>query len=437
MNDSDIDFMSELEAASRLKPHAASNFLLLSIGGLVLFFILWASLSRIDEITRGSGQVMPSHEVQVVQSLEGGILAELLVHEGQRVEKGQILMRISDVQFASEERGVEAKSAALRAKKARLEAESQGKEFMLPEDVRKQAPDVAANEEALYHSRQQELSNALSIMKSNMDKAQAEIAETQAQIKHLTESRSLLSQELDITSRMVAQQAVPKLEELRLRRELNDAGGQLSADQEKLTGLQAELSSSQKQFDDQENKFRTQALGELAEVETSLAQLNENLKSIGDRVDRTELRAPVAGVVNNIALKTIGGVVEPAHKLVEIVPVDDELKVVARVSPNDIAFLKPGQNVRVKIGAYDSQRYGSLQGHLTRIGATSVTDRDGKVFFEIEAQTDKSYLGTADMPLPITPGMVADVDIITGRRSIMEYLMKPVLRLKDRALRER
>jgi len=172
-------------------------------------------------------------------------------------------------------------------------------------------------------------------------------------------------------------------------------------------------------------------------VETDIAQLQESLKSIGDRVYRTELRAPVDGVVNNIALKTIGGVIEPAHKLVEIVPLDDELKIIARVLPSDIAFIKTGQPVKVKISAYDSQRYGSLDGSLVRIGANSVTDREGNVFFEIEVRTDKNYLGTVENPLPITPGMVADTEIITGRRSIMEYLMKPVLRMKDRALRER
>jgi adhesin transport system membrane fusion protein len=433
----DTDFMSELEAAAHLKPSLAANIFLASIAGLVVFFLLWANLSKIDELTRGQGQVVPTREIQVLQSLEGGILAELLVAEGDMVKKDQVLLRISDVQFASEERGAEAKFASLRIKKARLEAEVGGKDFSIPPDLAGQMSDIARNEQALYKSRQQELNNAIAILKDKNEKAKAEIAETQAQIKRLNDSRALLNQELAITQKMVAQQAVPKLEEIRLQRELSDMTGQLRANEQKLTGLQSELSVTEKQIADQRDKFRTQALGELGEVETQIAQINESLKSIGDRVYRTELRAPVDGIVNNIALKTIGGVIEPAHKLVEIVPVDDELKIVARVLPSDIAFLKVGQPVKVKISAYDPQRYGSLDGHLARIGANSVTDREGNVFFEIEVRTDQNHLGMAEAPLPITPGMVADVEIITGRRSIMEYLMKPVMRMKDRALRER
>lgn len=167
-----------------------------------------------------------------------------------------------------------------------------------------------------------------------------------------------------------------------------------------------------------------------------MSGLEEDLKSIGDRVDRTELRSPVEGVVNSIALTTIGGVVEPAMRLVEIVPVDDELKVVAKVPPNEIAFIKLGQEAKVKISAYNPQKYGALHGHLVRIGANSVTDQEGNVTFEIEVRTNKNYLGDEENPLPITPGMVADVEVITGKRSILEYLMKPLLRARDRAFTE-
>jgi len=434
---SETEFMSELEAAARLKPSHTSNILLLSILAMVVFFIIWASVSEIEEMTRGQGQVVPSQEIQVVQSLEGGILAELLVHEGDRVEKDQILMRISDVAFSSEERGTEAKSLGLRAKKARLDAESKGEAFAIPPDVEKDAPQIAANEKALYDSRQKELANAKSILENKISAATAQIAETNADSKRIKDSRGLLYQELEITRNMVKQQAVPKLEEIRLQREVSDLTGQLNANEQKLVGLQAELEASRKELEDQDNKFRTQALGELNEVETQIRQLEESLKSIGDRVSRTELRAPVTGIVNNIAIQTIGGVIEPAHKLVEIVPVDDELKITSKVRPSDIAFLRPGQDAKVKITAYDPQKYGSLNGKLVRIGANSVTDREGNIFFEIEVRTDKNYLGEEDNKLPITPGMVAETEVITGKRTIMEYMMKPILRARDRALRER
>lgn len=433
----DTEFMNELEAAANLRPTITSSMLLMTISALILFSIAWASFSRIEEITRGEGQVVPTREIQVVQSLEGGILAELLAAEGDRVKKDQILMRVSDVAFSSDQRGTEAKFAALRAKKARLEAESKGQAFTLPPDLAASTGDVGRNEQALYQSRQQELKNAKAILEDKITSAQSGLAETAAQIARLRDNSALLQQELNITSQMVKQQAVPKLEEIRLRRELSDSQGQARAAQEKQEGLKAELAAAQKQLKDQDDKFRSQALGELSAVETEIAQLSESLKSIGDRVYRTELRAPVDGIVNNIALKTIGGVIEPAQKLIEIVPTDDELKIVAKVRPSDIAFLKSGQPVKVKISAYESSRYGALEGHLARIGANSVTDRDGNIFFEIEVRTEKNHLGTADAPLPITPGMVATTEVVTGKRTIMEYLLKPLLRARDRALRER
>lgn len=430
----DTEFMSELAAAANLRPALASHILLFAIAALVAFFLLWAHFSTIEELTRGEGQVVPTREIQVVQSLEGGILGELLVAEGDRVAQGQVLMRVSDVLFASEERGSEAKLAALRARKARLEAESKGQAFTLPSGLDSPA---AQNELALYHSRQRELANAKSILTDRIAGARAGLSETEAQINRLRNNSTLLQQELNITAEMVRKQAVPKLEEIRLRRELSDSQGQIRAQQEKQAGFRAEISAAEKQLADQDDKFRSQALGELSGVETEIAQLGENLKSIGDRVYRTELRAPVDGIINNIALKTIGGVIEPAHKLVEIVPVDDELKIIARIRPSDIAFLKPGQPAKVKISAYDPTRYGALDGKLVRIGANSVTDHQGNIYFEIELRTDKNHLGTADAPLPITPGMVATAEIITGKRTIMEYILKPVLRARDRALRER
>ncbi len=433
----ETEFMSELEAATRMRSAKASNLLLVSITALVLFFVVWANVSEIEELTRGAGQIVPSQEIQVVQSLEGGILEEILVTEGDNVRKGQILLRISDVAFASEERGVEARFLSLRAKKSRLTAESRGEEFVMPVDVIEKAPKIAANEAALYKSRQMELDNAIAILKDSTDKAVADQGEAKAQIKRLQDSRALLRQELAITQKMVAQKAVPKLDEIRLRRELSDISGQLNVQKEKQVGLAASLSSVKNQLADQKNKFQTQALGEMGEVEGEMAQLEESLKSIGDRVDRRDVRAPVDGIVNKIAIKTIGGVIEPAHKLAEIVPVDDELKVIARVRPDDIAFLEIGQKVSVKVSAYDPQRYGSLEGRLVRIAANSVTDRDGNVFFEIEVRTDRNYLGTEDKPLPITPGMVAQTEVITGKRTIMEYLMKPILRARSVALTER
>jgi adhesin transport system membrane fusion protein len=437
MSKEDLGFMNELEAATRLKPSEGSHYLLLTIFSLVLAFFIWSGTSEIEELTRGSGQVVPTQEIQIVQSLEGGILEELLVKEGQVVKKGDILLKVSDVAFASEERGVEARAAALKAKRTRLQAEVADDAFNMPDDIKQNYPDIAKNEEALYESRKQELYNAKSILDNEISSARSRLGEVQAKINRLVESRRLLNEELEITKEMVIKRAVPKLEEIRLNRELATISGQIREATQEKNALQANLRKAQREREDREDQFKSQVLGELNEVESQISQLTENLTAIEDRVSRTDIRAPVDGVINKIALKTIGGVIEPAMKLVEVVPLDNNLKIIARVAPQEIAFIRPGLAANIKISAYDSQRYGSLKGELTRIGANSITDEKGNIFFEIEVQAEKNYLGTSENPLPITPGMVAETEIITGKRSILSYLAKPVLRAKDRALSER
>ena len=372
----------------------------------------------------------------MVQSLEGGIVSELLAKEGEHVKKGQILMRLSDTQFSSEEKGTEAKFSSLAAQKARLEAEAKGVEFVMPKDIEQKSPAIANNERALYESRKAELKNSYAILEDRINKASAELSEIKAEVGRLSNSRRLLQDELEVTRKMVAQRAAPKLEQMQKERELSDVGGQINAASARQQGLAAEVEAARKEKQAQEGRFRSQALTELNEVETEIAGLQENLVSIGDRVDRREIRSPVDGVVNNMAISTIGGVVEPAMRLVEIVPIDDELKIMAKVAPDEVAFLRPGQDVKVKITAYDPQKYGALPGKLVRIGANSVTDREGGIFFEIEVRTDKNYMGSAENPMPITPGMVANTEVITGRRTILEYMMKPILRARDVALTE-
>ncbi|HNQ91885.1 MAG TPA: HlyD family type I secretion periplasmic adaptor subunit [Alphaproteobacteria bacterium] len=433
----DTEFMDDLDAMRYTKLNRASVAFLYAVLAFVATVTVWSAFAQVDEITRGSGEVVPSQNAQIVQSLEGGILQELLVRQGDHVKKGQVLMRLSDIAFASEERGTEAKLISLQTRKARLEAEANNTDLVIPDDIKTKMPKIAENEQNLFVSRKAEYKNALDMLDSKIDSINAQISEVDAQISSGSQSIGLLQKELGITSRMVAQKAVPQIEEIRLQRQLSDAQGAVKAARERKSSLASDLSAAQQQKKDQADKFRSQALGELNDTETQLSALKESLKTIGDRVDRTEIKSPVDGIVNNLSLTTIGGVVEPAMRLAEIVPVDDDLKIIARVSPNDIAFLKIGQPARVKITAYDSTRYGYLDGELTRIGANSIPQKDGSVLFEIEVHTHKNFLGAEDHPLPIMPGMVSEVDVITGQRSILEYFMKPLLRLKDRAFQER
>lgn len=437
MSVKETDFMCNLEAATRMKLATPVTIMLFTMISFLTFFFIWAGVTEIEELTRGQGQVVPSKEIQVVQSLEGGVLKEILVKKGDFVKKGQILLRISDVLFSSEQRGTEARFLGLEAKKVRLTAEANGSEFDMPDDITSKAPEITKNEKALYDSRQNELRSAYAIQDDKVKKATADLEVVRAEINGFSQSRKLLKKELSITKNMVAKRAVPKMELIKLERELADISGKINARVQERKGLAASLSGAENERSAQDNKFKSIALEELSEVKTKIASLKENLKSIGDRVDRTEVRAPVDGVVNQIMIQTIGGIVEPAMRLIEIVPVGDELKIIAKIKPNEIAFLNVGQPVKVKITAYDPQKYGSLDGLLSRIAANSATDRDGNILFEIEVRTEKNYLGSISHPLPITSGMVANVEVITGTRTILNYLMKPLHRGFDRALRER
>lgn len=437
MEKEDLEFMSELEAATNLRPSRASQLFLWTVVAFFVWVFVWAAASEVDERVRGTGQVMPSSDIQVVQSLEGGILAEILVSEGSVVKKDQVLLRIDDIQFASEGRGIEAQMMSFQAKQARLKAEASGAAFVMDSAIAKKYPDIASNEEKLYKSRQEELETALKIIEDEVQEAEANLSEVKASIGKLARSRDLLQKELSITRRLVEKKAQPEIEQIRLERELNEVAGNLSTASQAQQSLEAKLSAARRKEDEKRLSVKSQALGELNEVEAKIASIQENLKSVEDKVARTELRSPVDGVVHKLHAKTVGGVIEPAQKLVEIVPGDDDLMIRAKISPTDVAFLKPGQDVRVSITAYDPQIYGTINGKLERISADTIEDQQGNVFFEIDVRTEKSHLGTPDQPLPIAAGMVSETEVIVGKRTILTYLMKPVLRVRDRAFTEK
>lgn len=435
VNKDDQAYMDELAAATTLRPRLAAYALLWGILGFFVAVSIWASLAQVDERVRGQGQVAPSSDLQVVQSLEGGIVREILVREGDTVARDQVLLRIDDIQFASEGRGIEAQMASLRATQARLRAETGGQTALaLPEDIAATYPDIAMNEEKLFRSRAQELQSAIGIIRDEVREAEANLSEVRANIAKYSKSKELLQKELAITRRLVEKKAQPEIEQLRLERELNEASGNLSTVVQAQESLNARLSGARKREEERISAFRSQALGELNEVEAKIAAIGENLKSVQDKVNRTELRAPAGGVIHKLHVKTVGGVLQPAQKVAEIVPADDDLLIRARVSPADVGFLRAGMPVRVSLTAYDPQVYGTLDGVLERIGADTVKDGEGNVFFEVDVRTARDSLGEG---MPVVAGMVADIDVITGKRSIMSYLLRPVLRAGDRALTEK
>ncbi len=432
----DIAFMSELAAAAQLRPRLSASLLLFAVIAFFVWAVIWASFSEIEEVTRGSGQVVPSSELQIVQSLEGGLLAEMAVREGEFVEQGQLLLRIDDVLFASEEGSLRAELTGLRAAEIRRNAEADGTLPVFPADLVESAPAAVAGEQALFETRASEKAAEAAILTEDIASVRAEIAEGEARLSQLARAVELADQELAINRRLVERGAVPEVKLLELERALNEAAGGRAALTERLVGLRAELAAAERRLEQVETKFRADAQTALTEIRTRIASLEARLTSSEDRVRRTELRAPVSGVVQRILVNTIGGVVQPAMPLVEIVPAEDELIVRARVRPSDIAFIQPGQEVRVKITAYDSQIYGSIPGTLERISADAVSGPDGQLYFEVDVLTERTFLGADEARLPIIPGMIAEIDVITGKRTIMSYLLSPILRAGDRALRE-
>lgn len=433
----DIEHILE-RALAETKPALVANILLISILAFFFWAFVWASLTELDEVTRGSGQVIPSSEVQVVQSLEGGLLSDLLVREGDQVEAGQVLARIDDVAFSAEQRGSKAEIYGLDAAIARLIAEANGTELTFPEEIRLERPDFVAAERALYEERAGKLQKSLEILDDEARQNQFEISETTAKINQLETNTRLVRQELNITAGLVKQGVVAEVEKIRLEQKLNQTAGELRQTREAIQRLEVELSANKLRREELIATFRSSAREQLNQRQVERAALTERQVSMDDRVRRTELRAPVAGEIKSIALKTEGGVVRAATDLIEIVPREDDLKISARIRPADIAFLHPGQDVRVKITAYDYTIFGSLPAKLERIGADTVIGDDNERYYEIEVRTDRNFLDgrTVGEHLPIRPGMVAEVEILTGKRTILEYLLKPLTRIRERAMTE-
>ena len=433
----DAQFIGDASAAVFMGANRTSHLILFST---VLFFftaLIWAALADLDEVTRGEGKVIPSNKIQVIQNLEGGILTEILVKEGEIVEKGQPLLRLDDTRFSSSYRESRARYLTLLAKASRLTAEADDKPLEMPELVRNEDRGLAENEVALYESRVSELRSNQNILKQQENQASQELKELQARKEKQTRSYVLVKQELGMSEPLVEDGAISEVEILRLRRSVNEMRGELDASRLAIPRVESMLEETKIKLKDLEISFRTQARGELNEAESELSAIEETLRSQGDRVSRTLVKSPVKGEVKQIMVTTIGGVVQPGMDLVEIVPMEGNLLVEAHVRPADIAFLRPDQDAKVKLTAYDYAIYGGLDAKLEHISADTITDENGESFYLIRVRTERDYLGTRDGSLKIMPGMTAMVDILTGEKSVLDYLLKPVLRAREKALRER
>lgn len=405
------------------EPLTGARLIIVSVAVGFALFLLWATLAQVDEVTKGQGKVIPSSKIQVIQSSVPATIAELLVRSGQSVTKGQLLARLD----SPENRSIQAETEALQERSARLEAEGTGASTALGGD-----------EATLSAVRRQALSSRVAALHSSAEQRRREAAEAAATISSLSRSMVLAQENVDRLAPLAAKHIVPQTELATAQREVVDLQGRIAAAREQQGRAMAAVSEALSQANEASFTFRQEALNERSQVNQKIAVNEQSLHGAGGQPGRMELRSPVDGVVNDVQVTTIGGFVQAGEKVMEVVPMGDKLLVETRVKPSDIAFIKVGDKALVKVTAYDFSTYGGLDGRVVRVSADSIYDEvERQAYFIVIVETQKAYLTAAGRHLPITPGMMTDTQIITGRKSVLTYLLKPVLKARSDALRER
>tara|TARA_R110001599_G_scaffold89072_2_gene236155 strand:- start:23118 stop:24386 length:1269 start_codon:yes stop_codon:yes gene_type:complete len=420
---------SLLSSLSRL--NGSQRILLIGALGLFLFLV-WASLAQVDEITRGQGRVIPSSKVQVVQASDPSTVSDILVRSGEQVKKGQLLARLDDTDSSSELGQIQAENRSLSARAARLGQEGRGTASDCPPG----AP--CAEEAVLQQTRQAALRSRLSGLSAAIEQRRRDQSEAQATVSSLQSSVKLARDQVNLLQPLAAKSIIPQTELMTAQRELVDLQGRLAAARQSVGRAGAAVREAQAQLSEANLQFRQEALNERSQVAAKIAVNQESIRGAQGRLERSEIRSPVDGIVNDVQITTIGGFVGPGEKIMQVVPIGDKLLIEARVRPSDIAFIRVNDRANVKVTAYDFSIYGGLQGNVVQLSADSIYDEvKQEAYFTVIVETDQAWLQSGGKKLPITPGMICDVEILTGRKSILSYLLKPLLRARSQALTER
>jgi adhesin transport system membrane fusion protein len=430
-------FEQEAEAImSTARTHRAQT-LVRSAVVVTVVLIVWASVAQVDEVTKGEAKVIPSRQLQVIQSLDGGVVSEILVKEGQVVEAGQLLLKIDETRATSGVRESAAQAFSLRVKAARLKALAEGTAFEPPaaQEGNLEEARILDEERQLYDAKRSELSAMLSINDQQLAQRRQELSEAQARRNSAQRSMDLSQQELSKTRPLLATGAVSEVEVLRLEREVSRARGDMEQAGAQSARAQAAINEASRKIQETDLSFRNEARKELSEVLARLNALTEGAVALADKVDKSQVKSPVHGRVQRLLANTVGGVVSPGRDIVEIVPLDDALVLEAKIQPRDIAFIHPGQAATVKFSAYDFAIYGGMEAVVENISPDTVTNERGdQTYYVVRVRTTQPQLNDK---MPILPGMTAEVDVLTGQKTVMSYLLKPVLRAHERALSER
>lgn len=435
-SDSDIAYMESLSAAV-VQRSPKYILIMISVALAVVFVaILWMAWAEIDVVVRGSGKVIPARQVQLIQSLEGGIISEILVHEGDLVEIDQSLVKISDVAFSSSFEENRLKYFELKARSARLRAEAYEEEFVRDKDVYAVLPELLQAERSLFESNRQQLKQSLSIYKEQVSQQQSALEEMQSKQRQLSKSLKLLRQELKIKKPLVQRRIISEVDYLQLQQREVEVEGELEGVSISVPRVRSTVEEGRRKLEQARLDFSNKAKRELNEVLGEISRIGETQTALKDRVSRTTLRSPVKGIVQRLHTNTIGGVVSPGSEVLEIIPIEDALLVEVRIKPADIAYISVGQETRLKFTAYDFAIHGSLKGLVDFVSADTITDKDGVSYYVARVRPEKPYLGHKLQPMHIKVGMAGEADIITDKKTILEYLLKPINRGFSKALQE-
>lgn len=399
--------------------------------------LLWANFATLDEVSIAIGEVVPAGRIKVVQHLEGGIIQEIYVTEGDTVREGQTLVQLDLASAGTNREELQVRIDSERLVKARLEAEATGAELVFPEDVAKRRPAIVAAQRQAYEARRRELSSTIQVMREQVKQRELEVEELTARSRAVESNYKLASERLKMSKSLLAEGLTAKMEHLELEAEVENLDGEMKSLRPSLPKVQAAVEEARQRLQETESRFRREAQDQLGKIEENIARVTELLSDATEQGIRAEIKSTINGVVKNMRYNAVGNVVKPGEPIMEIVPTGDQLVVEAKLNPVDRGYVTEGQAATVKISTYDFARYGGLKGQVIRVAPDSSTDEDGAPYFRVVVQTDKNFLGRGEGDLPITPGMQATVDIHTGEKSVMDYLIKPVLKLRHEAFRER
>lgn len=404
---------------------------------LLMAGVIWANFATLDEVAIATGEVVPAGRIKVVQHLEGGIIQEIYVTEGDTVREGQTLLQLDLASGGTNQEELLVRLDSERLVKARLEAEADGIDLAFPEDVADRRPAIVAAQRQAFDARQRELFSTLQVMREQVKQRELEVEELTARARAVESNFNLASERLKMSKSLLSEGLTARMEHLELEAEVENLQGEMGSLKPAMPKAQAAVEEARQRLQESESRFRREAQDQLGKIEENIARIGELLSDATEQGIRAEIKSSINGVVKNMRYNSIGNVVKPGEPIMEIVPTGDQLVVEAKLNPVDRGYVTEGQAATVKISTYDFTRYGGLDGAVIRVAPDSSTDENGAPYFRVVVQTNKNHLGVVEGDLPITPGMQATVDIHTGEKSVMDYLVKPVLKLRHEAFRER